>query len=341
MKNKEEIWSKTPIYEQVVGIGGIGYGVFFSLDGNHDLGREESRAARLEEYKDFCKLHNVLHYLGVFLGEKMPIYAIGAVGNDAQAQILVQMIKDVNIDTSGILYSKERPTLFSVCYQFPDFSGGNISSSNNASLDLTNDKVENLFHKIVNKSKKGIALSLPEVPFESRLALLKCSRKDGFLNLCSILNNEVKDFCDSEAVEMTDILVLNQSEANAFLSHLKLLDLNDLYMYLRNRNAAMKLLITQGNEGSLVFDNQNIYKQAAFKNEVKSTAGAGDAYLSGLVFGLILGYPLCSTSGNVSAMFIASILASMKVGSSDTIHLGINKKTFKDFMNNNLSKIEY
>ncbi|HEX6907174.1 MAG TPA: hypothetical protein VF154_11240, partial [Terriglobales bacterium] len=47
----------SPGYRRLIGIGGIGSGIFFALDGEHTLGREESRLGKLLEVRDYCKLH--------------------------------------------------------------------------------------------------------------------------------------------------------------------------------------------------------------------------------------------------------------------------------------------
>ena len=55
-------------YHKIVGVGGIGSGIFFALEGNHTLGRNESRTATLLPVRDYCKLHIVLHYVAKLLG---------------------------------------------------------------------------------------------------------------------------------------------------------------------------------------------------------------------------------------------------------------------------------
>jgi len=57
-------------YRRIVGVGGIGTGLFFALEGAHDLGRDESRPARLLDVRDYCKLHIVAHYAAVLLGAR-------------------------------------------------------------------------------------------------------------------------------------------------------------------------------------------------------------------------------------------------------------------------------
>ena len=52
----------------VVGIGGIGTGIMYSLDGEHELSRNESRLGNLLDARDYCKLHIVEHYIARLMG---------------------------------------------------------------------------------------------------------------------------------------------------------------------------------------------------------------------------------------------------------------------------------
>ena len=55
-------------YQQLIGVGGLGTGIFFALEGNHTLGRNESRPGQLLDVRDYCKLHIVIHYIAKLLG---------------------------------------------------------------------------------------------------------------------------------------------------------------------------------------------------------------------------------------------------------------------------------
>ena len=57
-------------FRRLVGVGGIGTGLFFALEGQHTLGRNESRPARLLNIRDYCKLHIISHYIAILLGAK-------------------------------------------------------------------------------------------------------------------------------------------------------------------------------------------------------------------------------------------------------------------------------
>ena len=56
------------LYQQLVGVGGTRIRIFFALEGNHTLGRNESRPGELLNIRDYCKLHIVIHYVAKLLG---------------------------------------------------------------------------------------------------------------------------------------------------------------------------------------------------------------------------------------------------------------------------------
>ncbi|HKT69754.1 MAG TPA: hypothetical protein VJP83_09970, partial [Terriglobales bacterium] len=68
MNTKRNLRRDPHSYRRLIGIGGIGSGIFFALDGNHTLGREESRFGRLLDIRDYCKLHIISHYVARLLG---------------------------------------------------------------------------------------------------------------------------------------------------------------------------------------------------------------------------------------------------------------------------------
>ena len=124
-------------YQQLVGVGGLGTGMLFALEGDHTLGRNESRAGRLLDVRDYCKLHIVIHYVAKLLGARcsgLPFHVVpvGNVGGDPAGKYVLEQMRDTGIDTSHVRAIPATPTLFSVCFQYPDGTGGNITTSNSA-----------------------------------------------------------------------------------------------------------------------------------------------------------------------------------------------------------------
>ena len=86
--------------------------------------------------------------------------------------------------------------------------------------------------------------------------------------------------------------------------------------------------ITSGKQGSWCWDGYRLNSFPAVKTGVISTAGAGDAFFSGILCGLALGLHL------FDAQQLASLVAGFAVTSPDTIHKGINRHTVYKFLQN-------
>jgi len=85
-------------YRGLVGTGGIGHGSFFLVDGSETLGREESRSGRFLERRDYCKLHIISHYVKALLGDRIGVYPIGRVGDDADGKRLCLEMAGAGLD---------------------------------------------------------------------------------------------------------------------------------------------------------------------------------------------------------------------------------------------------
>lgn len=175
-------------YNCMIGTGGIGTGMFFLLEGDHTLGRNESRLGEWVPYKDYCKLHIISHYAAVLLGAKksdFEVIAIGKVGDDEPGHRMIGEMKGVGMDVSHVDILSDASTLYSVCFQYPDSTGGNITTSNSASGKLTMETIIDAVKNIQPPEEAALFLAAPEVPVEARIALLKEGRKRKGLNVAS------------------------------------------------------------------------------------------------------------------------------------------------------------
>jgi hypothetical protein len=160
-------------FDHVVATGGIGSGLFFLMEGNHTLGRNESRPGAIIPCQDFCKQHIILHYLSVLLGtDRFQAFALGKVGNDDIGKKLVRRMNSVGINTSNVAVAENLNTLFSVCFQYPDYTGGNITTASSASNNVTPGEIDIFFKEFNLKGETEIVLAVPEVPLPARINLL-------------------------------------------------------------------------------------------------------------------------------------------------------------------------
>jgi sugar/nucleoside kinase (ribokinase family) len=207
------------LYDHIIGTGGIGSGIFFSLKGNETLGREESRMATLLPYKDYCKQHIIMHYIAVLLGAQVDgnfeSFPIGKVGNDQTGKRLIEQMNSAGMDTGHVKISHEHATLFSVCFQYPDHAGGNITTAESASSTVLPDDIDEFFANFNKASAKEIILAAPEVSLETRIKLLEHGRQRGSLNITSLQSSEISEFKKSNGFNLTDILFINLDEAKS------------------------------------------------------------------------------------------------------------------------------
>jgi len=326
-------------YDHMIGTGGIGSGMVFSLKGDHTLGRNESRLATLEPYLDYCKLHIIMHYVSVLLGAgptgTFMSFPIGSVGSDDAGMKLLAQMKQAGMGMGSVKENSHYPTLYSVCYQYPDFSGGNITTENSASSRVMPEDIDDFFVDFRTGESDGIVLAVPEVPLETRIQLLRRGREGGYLNVASVLSSEVAEFKTCGGLGLTDLLAVNIDEARSMAniqdesSDTEII-INRSIEIIHRSNPDIMLLITDGAKGSYCFLHGKLEYNTIIPAEVISTAGAGDAFLAGTVAGICCGLPLQKGESNnsimetplMSAVDLGTLLASLSVTSSDTIHLG-------------------
>jgi sugar/nucleoside kinase (ribokinase family) len=325
--------SNTFQYDHVIATGGIGTGIFFEMLGNDTLGREESRMAKLLPYRDYCKQHIILHYISVLLGSgenNFQSYAIGKVGKDEAGVSLISYMQSVGIDTTNVHIEEGASTLFSVCYQYPDHAGGNITTAESASSLVTAHDIDQFFEHF-DKIGRELILSLPEVPVQARIRLLEHGRKRNCLNIASITSSEVQQFEELNGFELTDMLFINQHEAAAIAGMMDSPSAESIVLKAIRTvikfNADITVFVTCGASGVYCYQKRHLEFFTAHKVQVVSTAGAGDAFLAGTVAGICLGLPLFKYKDQktITAIDVGMSLAAASVTSPHTINPDIDK----------------
>jgi len=320
-------------FNHIIATGGIGAGIFFSLKDNHTLGRNESRMATLLLYKDFCKQHIIMHYISVLLGAGkeggFQSFPIGKVGNDETGRSLIEKIRLAGMNSAAVTIAEGVATLFSVCFQYPDKTGGNITTDNSASNKVSPEDIDRFFQTFDLNTGKEIILAVPEVPITTRMRLLEFGRQRGSLNIASILSAEIDSFKTQKGFHLTDIVFVNIDEAG----HIGNTDpdspstdiVNNCINVLKDLNPAISAVITNGSDGSYCYTNSRLFHTPAIKVNALSTAGAGDAFLAGTLTGLCCGLSL------INAVGLGTLLAAFSVTSADTIHPDANAEALYDF----------
>ena len=332
-------------YERLVGVGGIGTGLFFALEGSHDLGRNESRPGRLLDVRDYCKLHIIAHYPAVLLGARgetgpFHVLPVGKVGEDEIGRRLRAEMEAAGMDVRLVEPEPGHPTLLSVCFQYPDGSGGNITTVDSAAAHLASPDVDRAQPWL---SPRTIALAAPEVPLAVRAHLLRRAGEKGALRAASLATAEVAEARATALLSIVDVLAVNEDEAASLVGEPwpagdpgRFLD--SCAALLRESQPHMRLIVTAGPHGAFGFDGSQWSHVPALSVPIASTAGAGDALLGTLLAGLAAGLPFMAASRESltrrplqSALDLASLAAAFKVTSPHTIPPGFTLEALVAF----------
>lgn len=344
--------AKSP-YRQLVGVGGVGTGAFFELEGEHTLGRNESRLGRLRDVRDYCKLHIVLHYVAKLLGAgrsqaSFRVTPIAKVGDDASGLRLIQEMTETGMETSRIQTVSGSPTLFSVCFQYPDGTGGNITTSHSAASDLSQRDIAASADLLRSGGEQLVAVAVPEVPLEVRHYFLQQATRNGSLRAASFAAAEVQPALKLGMFDLLDLVSLNEDEGEklvgcAFSPAAPLPFVERCQDLLRTSFPDLTVVVSAGKMGAFGITAQRNQYCPAPAVKVASTAGAGDSLLGGIVAGLAAGIPFFSpdaiasgqTNNNVidSALKLGVLLGSHKCESPHTIHPHASLDTLIEFAN--------
>jgi len=337
-------------YRRLVGVGGIGSGLFFALEGQHTLGRNESRPARLLNIHDYCKLHIISHYIAILLGAEpsgspFHVVPVGKVGDDDAGRRMIQEMAAVGIDTQYVDILQDRPTLLSVCFQYPDGSGGNVTTSESAASALTHRDVDRCAELLASGDSHSIALAAPEVPIETRDHLLKLADRHHAFCAASFTSSEMQTAGREGMLSHVDLLAMNEDEAGMLVG--ETFDAANAQAFLdrcadtlRAYQPLIQIIVSLGKQGAFAFAHGTWDYCPAANVPVVSTAGAGDALLAGVLSALAVGMPFIrpgpartsfSDRPLESALDFGALLAAYTVTSPHTIHPDANLETLLSF----------
>ena len=323
-----------------IGIGGIGAGMVYALQGDHELGRNESRLGELLDSRDYCKLHIALHYIARLMGSRsepgsFQVWPVGVVGSDAAGSQILKEMSAAGMDTRFVRTHPALRTPFSICFMYPDGSGGNITSSNSAAAALSIDDLRAAAPYMRAAGARGVALCAPEVPLPLRRDFLELASDCGNYRVCSFVLGEIEEARKMGLIDLADLLALNEEEASALLGDGPGHILEESLLVQRSAALTLTLprlrvIVSAGRRGAYGFEGGHWQYCPAPVVQPISTAGAGDALLAGVLCGMAAGIPFvipneCGTgsfSGRTlrTALDLGVLNGSFSVTSPHTIH---------------------
>jgi len=317
-------------FKSLICTGGIGSGALFLLSGNHTLGREESRGGKYLDARDYCKMHIIAQNFKKLSDHNVPTFAIGKVGDDAVGKEIIEEMREAEIDVRYVDVSAGDRTMFGFCFLYPDGTGGNLTTEESACSKVGARYIEE--KEDIFRQYKGafLALAAPEVPLDARLALLRLSDKYGGFSVASFTVGEMPAVEQSGMLSLVQLLAVNIEEALAFagadVSEDPAMIVRKLIDKAKKYNSRICLSVTAGKRGSWTWDGTELNFVASLTVDVKSSAGAGDAYISGIMAGLNGGLRLSE------AQQLGNLAGALAVTSQHTIHPEMSRKKIADLI---------
>ncbi|WP_298822122.1 ribokinase [uncultured Roseibium sp.] len=200
---------------------------------------------------------------------------ISAVGQDTFADLALQNLREADVDLSGV---RSLPGTTGIALIGIDPVGENqiiVASGTNARVDA-----EWLSEAL---GPDCILLLQGEIPFTENLTSMQRAKSEG----SSVIWNPapVPDGNLRDALEVTDVLVVNESEAALISSTLGLPGEPDAFLA-HFAAAGQVAVITQGSKGVIADGGDGPVRFGAPKIEAVDTTGAGDAFCGALASAL-------------------------------------------------------
>lgn len=212
---------------------------------------------------------------------------IGKVGNDREGELLLENLKNEEVNTEGIIISEEGRS--GNVMDFIDDEGQRalyVDPGVNDEIKIDEINMDTVldtriihFTSFVRDSIHAQEELLDKIPPDVKVSLDpgRIYAEKGQKNLSKLL-------------ERTDILLLNRDELE-LLTKKKHRTIDEEIDSLRNFDIDI-IVVKMGTEGSYATDGESTHHTEIFKVKCRDTTGAGDAFNAGFLYGYLKGEPL-------------------------------------------------
>ena len=237
-------------------------------------------------------------------------FMAGCVGTDKFGEELLSNLQKHNVNTDNVKLSEKNNTGMGIVNVFDD--GKLIATiTRGANYDITNSDIDKIKNEIISAQIIILQMEIPIEVIEYVINL--ASKHDVYIILNAAPACEIKE----EVLSKVNCLVVNETEASFYLNK----EINDVKSSIENCEELYGkikdlLIITLGENGSLLYDGKEKLHIKARKAEVTETTGAGDSFIGAFA------YKLLNDSSYKEAAEFASLVSSItvtKIGAQDSM----------------------
>lgn len=214
----------------------------------------------------------------------IPTYFVGCVGQDRFGEVGIRWMQDAGVDLTYLKRSPQSPTGAGFVILDPHGTSLIISIMGaNAELSEADlDQAEPLI--------AGAAAVVSNFEIRPPVALyaMQLAKRHGAL---AVLNPSPAEAMPPGSLSVVDILVCNRGEAQRLLglSHEAEPELPALLRICQQQLGPRWVIVTLGERGAIVLEDDGVHHVPTVPVQVVDSPGAGDAFLAGLVAGLLRG----------------------------------------------------
>lgn len=259
---------------------------------------------------------------------------IGCIGDDVFGEGILKLISQTSAKTTFLKRLENSSTATSIVL-IPETGERAFIHHPGANGHLTPkdliEAIENLDGDLFNLSGFGI---LPGIGIEDlKTVFLKAKEKNMKISFDVVTEEELSKHREeflNEILPLVDIFPPNFEEAKIITGMKDPIEITKELGKICGSVAA----ITMGENGAYISDGDNVIHLSPLKIETIDTTGAGDAFLAGLIYGVLKGWNIEKT-GKLATLMGA--FATTQMGASAAFR---NKEKMKQFLKSNSFEID-
>jgi len=204
---------------------------------------------------------------------------IGSVGVDQFGEQALLRLKNSSVDIKHMHVTKKEQTGLALIIE--QHGDNRIILNPGANQIFTSNQL----NVLQSLNENDVVLSQLEIPNEIVLKAFESAKKN---HATTILNAAPAKKDITDIFKLTDILIINQSEAKILTNvyPTTTADIKQAYKILKDKGIK-KLVLTLGENGSVICDKDLMYKAKSFKIKPIDSTGAGDTFIGGYIKGLM------------------------------------------------------
>lgn len=215
---------------------------------------------------------------------------LGSVGDDALGKELLEALKKENIDLSGIRVMKKSPTGTMVIFVFPD---GKRTIIGHRGANIHNTVSEKEAIRFLTGKKHLHVSGFTIYNLDEGKSIVTLARTAKNMGVSTSIDLEGIAYKKREFIAnlrgLYDYAFLNEDELE------QLTNKKDFYEALKEVWEKMHpklIFLKRGKKGAIVYDGNDYFEGKPYIIKPVDSTGAGDAFNSGVIYGLVKGYSL-------------------------------------------------